>query len=551
MNAPQKSQPDSNRAETAQRKSSVVLLAILDGFGLRADSHMNAVSAADTPTLNHLFETCPNIPIDGSGFAVGLPAGQMGNSEVGHLNLGAGRVVYQDITLIDKEIAAGGFFSNPKLCAALSAVKARSGAVHLLGLVSDGCVHSSLNHIKALVRMTAMYKAPELYLHAFTDGRDTPPKSGAGYLREVNGYFEEFGLGKIASVQGRYWGMDRDKRWDRIQLGYDALVKGQGEQTADFVGSVEARYEAGETDEFLKPLVAEASDSNSRIKSGDLVICFNFRADRMREICYYLTGSNLKGAPAPDAVGIDLLTMTNYDSELTSATVLYPPRAHKNILGEVIAANGMRQLRIAETEKYPHVTFFFNGGSETPFAGEDRVLIQSPNVATYDLQPEMSIAEVREKLCERILSRKYDVIILNFANCDMVGHTGSLSAATKAVEAVDGALGEVLKALDEVGGDALITADHGNAEQMYDPTTKGPFTAHTTNLVPLIFYGPNKAHFVNPRQGGVLADISPTILDLLGIEKPQEMSGESFSQVSVSISSDSSSTAPSVTDSKV
>ncbi len=517
----------SSQLKSPSRKSSVVLLAILDGFGLRADSLMNAVSAARKPTLERLFKSCPNIPIDGSGLSVGLPAGQMGNSEVGHLNIGAGRVIDQDITLIDKEIAEGGFFSNARLCAALSAVKARKRAVHLLGLVSDGCVHSSLNHIKALVRMAAMNKVPELYLHCFTDGRDTPPHSSVDYLQTVNGFFEEFGLGQIASVQGRYWGMDRDKRWDRMQLGYDALVKGEGEQTSDLIASIEKRYAAGESDEFLKPLIV-TEGADSRIKAGDLVICFNFRADRMRQICYYLSGVSLKGAPSPKALGVDLLTMTNYDSELTSATVLYPPRTHKNILGEVVAANGLRQLRIAETEKYPHVTFFFNGGSETPFAGEDRELIQSPKVATYDLQPEMSIAEVTSKLCDKIASQTYDVIILNYANCDMVGHTGSLPAAIKAVEAVDSSLALALEALHKVGGDALITADHGNAEQMYDPITKGPFTAHTTNLVPLIFYGPNKAYFENPRQGGVLADLAPTILDLLGIEKPAEMTGETF-----------------------
>ncbi len=515
--------------KSSQRKSDMVLLTILDGCGLRADAYMNAVSGADTPTLERLFKSCPNIPIDGSGLSVGLPAGQMGNSEVGHLNLGAGRVVYQDITLIDKEIAEGGFFSNPRLCAALSAVKARGGAVHLLGLVSDGCIHSSMEHIKALVRMAAMSKVSELYLHAFTDGRDTPPKSGIGYLQKVMNYFDEFGLGRIGSVQGRYWGMDRDKRWDRIQLGYDAIVKGIGERTDALLDSIKKRYDADETDEFLKPLVVNQPDGvNASIKSGDLVICFNFRSDRMRQICYYLTGSHLKDAPSPEALGIDLLTMTNYDSQLTAATVLYPPRKHKHILGEVVSSAGMKQLRIAETEKYPHVTFFFNGGNETPFAGEDRVLVQSPKVATYDLQPEMSIAEVTEKLCERIRSKSYDLIILNYANCDMVGHTGSLEAATKAVEAVDSSLAKALDALDEVNGDALITADHGNAEQMYDPVTKGPHTAHTTNLVPLIFYGPNKRYFANPRRGGVLADIAPTILDLLGIPKPVEMTGETF-----------------------
>ncbi|HSG98659.1 MAG TPA: 2,3-bisphosphoglycerate-independent phosphoglycerate mutase, partial [candidate division Zixibacteria bacterium] len=441
----------------------------------------------------------------------------------------AGRIVYQDITLIDKEIAEGKFFANPRLTAAISALKARGGALHILGLVSDGCVHSSLRHLHATLRQAAMSKLPNVFVHAFTDGRDTAPTSGAGYLTEILGYFSELNVGRLATVMGRYWAMDRDRRWERTQLAYDAMVKRQGEECDDPIAAVKKRYTAGETDEFLKPLiVCQPASVDARIKRGDLVLCLNFRADRMRQICYYLTGATLKGAPAPAALGVDLLTMTNYDSELSAATVLYPPRSLNNILGAVIADHGLRQLRIAETEKYPHVTFFFSGGREAPFTNEDRELIPSPKVATYDLQPEMSLPQVTETLVEKIRSQTYDLIILNYANCDMVGHTGSLKAAIKAVEAVDHALGEALAALDEVGGDALITADHGNAEQMYDPATNGPHTAHTTNLVPLIFYGPNKNRFNNPRRGGVLADIAPTILELLGIPKPAEMTGESF-----------------------
>lgn len=517
-------------SQSNTRLTPTALLVVLDGLGLRADAHYNAVSAANTPTLERLFRECPNIPIDGSGLAVGLPPGQMGNSEVGHLNLGAGRVVYQDITLIDKEISEGGFFSNPRLTSACSALKSRGGALHLMGLVSDGCVHSSLNHIRALIKHAALHKLPEVYLHAFTDGRDTSPKSGIGYLRACESYFKEFNVGKLATVMGRYWAMDRDRRWERTQKAYDAMVNGKGEQSADIFADVQRRYDKNETDEFLEPFVIEQpAGVSARIKSGDLVIGFNFRADRMRQICYYLSGSGLKGAPAPEALGVDLLSMTNYDSELGAATVLYPPRPMENILGAVVAEAGLKQLRISETEKYPHVTFFFNGGREEPYEGENRELIQSPKVPTYDLQPEMSLPEVTRVLCESIREKKYDLIVLNYANCDMVGHTGSLEAATKAVEAVDSGLAQVLAALDEVGGDALITADHGNAEQMYDPKTDGPHTAHTTNLVPLIFYGPNKLRFANPRRGGVLADIAPTLLELLGIAKPAEMTGESFS----------------------
>ncbi|MFQ5606406.1 MAG: 2,3-bisphosphoglycerate-independent phosphoglycerate mutase [Candidatus Zixiibacteriota bacterium] len=507
----------------------MVLLAILDGLGLRADSRSNAVASARTPTLERLFKSCPNVPIDGSAEAVGLPAGQMGNSEVGHLNLGAGRVVYQDITLIDKEISEGKFFSHPALCASMKALKSRGGALHLLGLVSDGCVHSSLNHLQALIKLSAMFKLPEVCIHAFTDGRDTPPTSGAGYLETVQGFLEDFGVGRLATVMGRYWVMDRDRRWERTTLAYDALVSAEGRRTSDIFDSLQECYGAGETDEFLKPFIVNQPDgADARIKARDLVVCFNFRADRMRQICYFLTGSALKQAPSPEALGIELLTMTNYDRELEATTVLYPPRRLSNILGQTISECGLKQLRIAETEKYPHVTFFFNGGVEQPFDGEDRTLVPSPKVATYDLKPEMSIVEVTDRLCESIRSNSYDVVILNYANPDMVGHTGSLKAATLAVEAVDKNLARTLQALDDVGGDALITADHGNCEKMYDEKSGGPHTAHTTNLVPLIFYGPNRELFVSPRTGGVLADIAPTILELLGIELPAEMTGRSF-----------------------
>ena len=506
----------------------MVLLAILDGLGLRSDSKDNAVCLAKTPTLERLVRECPNIPIDGSGLAVGLPEGQMGNSEVGHLNIGAGRVVYQDITLIDKSIRDGDFFSNPVLATGMKALKTSGGALHLLGLVSDGCVHSSLYHLSALIRMSALFKLPQVYLHAFTDGRDTSPTAGAGYIDQALGYFKEFGIGKLATVIGRYWAMDRDRRWERTQLAFDAMINRKGVVVADPIAALKKQYKAGETDEFVKPLIIEQeSDADATIKKGDLVVCFNFRADRLRQICYFLTGSNLKGAPAPEALGVDLITMTKYDGGL-EAKIAFPPRSMNSILAEVVSNHSLKQLRIAETEKYPHVTFFFNGGREEPFPGEERKLIASPYVTTYDLKPEMSSVAVTDELCARIRSREYDLIILNFANPDMVGHTGSLPATIKAVEAVDTGLGRVLAALDEVDGDALITADHGNAETMIDPKTGGPLTSHTTSLVPLIFCGPRRNLFFNPRSNGVLADIAPTILELLGIDKPEEMTGRSF-----------------------
>ncbi|MCH9032541.1 MAG: 2,3-bisphosphoglycerate-independent phosphoglycerate mutase, partial [candidate division Zixibacteria bacterium] len=353
----------------------MVLLAILDGLGLRSDSKDNAVCLAKTPTLERLVKECPNIPIDGSGPAVGLPAGQMGNSEVGHLNIGAGRVVYQDITLIDEFIRDGNFFSNSLLATGMKGLKMRGGALHLLGLVSDGRVHSSLYHLSALVRMAAMFKLPQVYLHAFTDGRDTSPTAGAGYIEQALGYFSEFGIGKLATVIGRYWAMDRDRRWERTQLAYDAMIKREGAVVADPVAALKEQYQAGETDEFVKPLIVEQEpDANTAIKNGDLVICFNFRADRLRQICYFLTGSALKGAPAPGALGVDLITMTKYDGEL-EAKIAFAPRHMNSILGEVVSNHSLKQLRISETEKYPHVTFFFNGGREEPFPGEEHKLI--------------------------------------------------------------------------------------------------------------------------------------------------------------------------------
>jgi len=515
------------------------LLCILDGFGLRDQTEHNAVALAHKPNFEKLITTCPHVSIEGSGLAVGLPEGQMGNSEVGHLNIGAGRVVYQDVTRIDKAIADGDFFTNQVLLDGLKKAVKDNKAVHLFGLVSDGCVHSSMEHIKALATMAKDAGVTDLYLHAFMDGRDTPPRSGAEYMREMVDFFAKLGLGRVATVSGRYYGMDRDKRWERIEKSYQTIVHGTGERFDNAVAAIEKSYDADVTDEFIVPVVIGSDDSDEgRLREGDTAIFFNFRSDRVRQLCHVLTGTDPDDFPHPDNPTIHLITMTEYDVTLSSAHVAFPPVHLDNIFGEVISRAGLRQLRIAETEKYAHVTFFFNGGVEKPFDKEDRALIPSPKVATYDLQPEMSSVAVADEATRRIRSGKYDVVILNFANCDMVGHSGIEAAAIKAVEAVDAGLGEVLAAVNDVGGQALITADHGNAEQMYDPSTDGPHTAHTTNPVPCVFYdSTGECGKVHLRQGGKLADLAPTIMQCLGITQPEEMTGVSLlvaGEVSVS-----------------
>lgn len=515
------------------------LLCILDGFGLSTQTEHNAVALARKPTIDKLMQTCPFVTIEGSGLAVGLPEGQMGNSEVGHLNIGAGRVVYQEVTRIDKAITDGDFFDNQAFRDGMKKAVANGKAVHLFGLVSDGCVHSSMVHIKALAKMAKDNGVTRLYLHAFMDGRDTPPRSGAEYMREMVAYFNELGLGRVATVSGRYYGMDRDKRWERVEKSYQAIVNGVGERCDDPVAAIKKSYDADVTDEFIIPVVMNLDKPNEgRLQSGDTAIFFNFRADRVRQLCHLLTGDDPDGFPHPDNPTVHLITMTEYDVTLKTAHIAFPPVHLHNIIGEVIAREGLRQLRIAETEKYAHVTFFFNGGVERPFENEDRALIPSPKVATYDLQPEMSSVAVADEAAKRIRSGKYDVVILNFANCDMVGHSGIEAAAIKAVEAVDAGLAKVLAAVDAVGGQAIITADHGNAEQMYDPTTDGPHTAHTTNPVPCIFYdSTGKCGKIHLRGGGRLADLAPTILQCLGINQPEEMTGVSLlvaGEVSVS-----------------
>ncbi|PWB75318.1 2,3-bisphosphoglycerate-independent phosphoglycerate mutase [candidate division GN15 bacterium] len=513
-----------------------VLLCVLDGFGLREATPDNAVAAAVKPVYDRLLQTCPHTAIDGSGPSVGLPVGQMGNSEVGHLNLGAGRVVYQDITRIDKAIDTGEFFDNEVLCAGMERIAAEGKAVHLFGLVSDGCVHSSLKHLFALVELAHRKKVKELYLHAFTDGRDTPPNSGQHYLAEVIKKFQEIGLGRVSTVAGRYYGMDRDRRWERTDKSYRAIVYGEGPRFRDPVSAITASYEEQITDEFVVPAVIDLGDpSIGRLKDRDLAIMFNFRSDRARQLSYMLVGHDILGYVHPQHPVIELITMTNFDQKLFEAKVAFHQRPIRNTLAELLSKAGMKQLHTAETEKYAHVTFFFNGGVEEPALGEDRDMIASPKVPTYDLQPEMSAAPVTTNAIMRIGSNAYGFVLVNYANCDMVGHTGVFSAAKRAVEAVDTQLGRLLQAVDEQKGVALITADHGNAEMMIDPRTGGPWTAHTTNLVPFILYdptgvlngqsGPGK---ISLRQGGVLADVAPTVLEIFGLPIPKEMTGKSL-----------------------
>jgi 2,3-bisphosphoglycerate-independent phosphoglycerate mutase len=514
----------------------LVLLCVLDGFGLREATPDNAVAAASKPTYDHLIQTCPHTAIDGSGPAVGLPVGQMGNSEVGHLNLGGGRVVYQDISRIDKAIETGEFFDNEVLGAGMERVASEGKAVHLFGLVSDGCVHSSLKHLYALAELAQRKKVKELYLHAFMDGRDTPPTSGKRYLADVMRKFEEIGLGRISTVAGRYYGMDRDRRWERTDKAYRAIVYGEGPRFSDPIAAITASYESQVTDEFVVPAVIDLGDSSKgRLRDRDLAIMFNFRSDRARQLSYMLVGHDILGYVHPEHPVIELITMTNFDVKLFEAKVAFHQRPLRNTLGEVLSKAGIKQLRTAETEKYAHVTFFFNGGIEEPYLGEDRDMIASPKVATYDMQPEMSSVQVTSNAIMRIRHDTYGFVLVNYANCDMVGHTGVFAAAKRAVEAVDSALGQLLEVIKEKRGVALITADHGNAEEMIDPATGGPWTAHTTNLVPFILYDPTGQLNGKPgsggiklRDGGVLADVAPTILEILNLPQPKEMTGKSL-----------------------
>ncbi len=504
----------------------MIILVIIDGYGINPNPKGNAIYLAKKPNLDHLILKYPHTQLQTSGLAVGLPEGQMGNSEVGHMNIGAGRVVYQDITRIDKSIAEGSFFKNKALLSAINWPKEKNCALHLMGLVSDGGVHSSLNHLFALLKMAKDNQVKEVYVHAFLDGRDTSPTAGVRYLRQLQEKMQELGVGKLSTVVGRYYAMDRDKRWDRTKKGYDAIVKGEGEFSEDITATIEKFYAENITDEFMLPIVLgekKAGKLSGRVKDQDAVIYFNFRADRARQLSFALTDCNFKEFPKEN-VKVHLVSMCWYHDNL-EAEIAFLNQKLENNLGEFISRLGKKQLRMAETEKYAHVTFFFNGGYETPYPGEERIMIPSAKVATYDLKPEMSAYEVTEKVISEIKSIKYDLIILNYANPDMVGHTGVIPAAVKAVETVDECIGKVIEAVKEVDGTALITADHGNCEMMIDYQSGKVHTAHTTFPVPLILV---KNNFKLKLKEGKLADIAPTILDLMGTEKPKEMEGVSL-----------------------
>ncbi len=489
----------------------------MDGWGIgdAADPH-NAIAVAKTPIIDGLLANYPNTTLKCSGEAVGLPDGQMGNSEVGHTNIGAGRIVYQELTRITKAIREGAFFENPVFMDVVKSVKENDGALHLMGLVSDGGVHSHNTHLYALLEMAKRAGVQKVYVHAFLDGRDVPPSSAADYVQQLEDKIKEIGTGKIATVAGRYYAMDRDKRWERVEKAYRALALAEGVKGNHAVEAIRASYDGGVTDEFVVPVVV---GDYSGMRNGDGAIFFNFRPDRAREMTHAFTDVTFDGF-ARKTLQIKFVTMTQYEEGL-NVEIAYKPQQLTNTLGEVLEKEGMRQLRIAETEKYAHVTFFFNGGVEEPFQGEDRILIPSPKVATYDLKPEMSAIEVTDKVVEEIEAKKQDMIILNFANGDMVGHTGVMEAAVKAVETVDTCVGRMVEAIRKVGGTICITADHGNAEVMFDETTGGPFTAHTTNDVPFIVVS-DAIKTVKP---GALCDIAPTLLKIAGVKIPEEMTG--------------------------
>jgi 2,3-bisphosphoglycerate-independent phosphoglycerate mutase len=495
-------------------------LIIMDGFGLSDQVAGNAIRAAQTPRLDKLFASNAYTTLKASGLDVGLPDGQMGNSEVGHTNIGAGRVVFQDLPRITRAVEDGSFFENPAYLHAMEACKQNHTSLHLMGLLSDGGVHSHLSHLFALLEMAKAQGLTDVYIHAFLDGRDVSPTSGEGFVTQTVEKCRELGVGKIATISGRYYAMDRDKRWDRLEQAYDAMVYGEGAAYNPVpVAAVKDSYARGVTDEFMEPVVCCREGC---ISDNDSVIFFNFRPDRARELTRALVDPEFKGF-THQYFPLTFVCNTEYDASMPNVEVAFPRTVVSNGLGEYLSRLGLTQLRIAETEKYAHVTFFFNGGDETVFPGEDRVLIPSPKVATYDLQPEMSAAEVTAKCVERIESGAYDVIILNFANCDMVGHTGNFDAAVKAVETVDTCVGKVVDATLKMGGIAMITADHGNAEQMKEPDGS-PMTAHTTNPVPFVLVGAGS----ELRTDGRLADIAPTILDVLGYERPEEMTGKTL-----------------------
>ena len=501
-----------------------VLLIILDGWGYRAERAANAIALANTPNYTRLLKSYPSTVVHTSGERVGLPDGLMGNSEVGHLNIGAGRIVYQEITRIDASILRGEFFEKPPLLELMK--HGRESRLHLLGLLSDGGVHSHQEHLYALLKMARQNEVRDVFVHVFLDGRDTPPNNGVGYISALEQKMREYNVGQIASVSGRYYAMDRDNRWDRIQLAYDAMVNGESPASyADPKSAVTDSYHRGVTDEFVVPVVITGrhNEPTAKIRPGDAAMCFNFRADRARQITRALTDASLdkfarRNFPAP----LHYLGMTRYDRTFTLPYV-FPPQQLTHIMANVMADANLKNLRVAETEKYAHVTYFFNGGVEKAYPGEERILVPSPKIATYDLKPEMSAAGIKDVVVKAVRDTKFDVLIINFANADMVGHSGKLEAAIKAVETVDACLGEIEPAVRAQGGAMIITADHGNAELMVDPATGGPHTAHTTNPVPLILVAEKRP--TRLAEGGALADVAPTLLGVMALPQPREMTG--------------------------
>jgi 2,3-bisphosphoglycerate-independent phosphoglycerate mutase len=506
-------------------KPDFAAIVILDGWGIGCDYPGNAVLKADTPVFDKLFAENPHTTLKASGLSVGLPEGQMGNSEVGHLNIGAGRVVYQEFTRISKSIENKDFFEKIEFKNAVENCKLNNSKLHLMGLLSPGGVHSHNSHLYALLDYAKSEGLSEVYIHCFLDGRDVPPSSGKEDILQLQKKLEEIGVGKIATVSGRYYAMDRDKRWDRTEKAYNAIVLGEGAKAESPYELVESSYREGITDEFIVPTVITSGGNPVAIMdSGDSVIFYNFRPDRARQITRAIIDENFEGFQRKQKVNVFFVGMTQYDATIENIQIAFKPQSHENTLGEYLSNQGKTQLRIAETEKYAHVTFFFNGGVEKENPGEDRVLIPSPKVATYDLKPEMSALELADEAVKRIKSEKYDFMVLNFANPDMVGHTGNMDAAVKALEAVDTCLGKVIDAINEIGGSALITADHGNAEEMKDCKTGATLTAHSTNEVPLILVGKENVEL----KPGILADIAPTVLDIMKLEVPREMTGESL-----------------------
>ena len=497
-----------------------VALIIMDGYGINTNTEGNAIAAAKKPRLDEFFAKYPNTQLSASGLDVGLPDGQMGNSEVGHTNIGAGRVVYQMLVKISKDITDGKINDIKALSDAMDKAKANGKSLHLMGLLSNGGVHSHNEHLYGLLRMANKKGLNEVYVHTFLDGRDVPPTSGADFMAELQHEIDEIGTGSIATVMGRFYAMDRDNAWDRVEKAYDAIVKGEGVQETDAVTAVKNSYANDVTDEFVVPTVV---DKNGQVKEGDSVIFFNFRPDRARQITRTFVDPEFTGFKRT-YFPVNFVCMTQYDETMPNVDVAYPPESLDMTFGEYVSKKGLTQLRIAETQKYAHVTFFFNGGEEKQFEGEERILIKSPDVETFDMKPEMSAYEVTDAVIDAINADKFDVIILNYANCDMVGHTGIMEAAISAVEAVDECVGKVVDAILEKGGQAIITADHGNADCLIDPVTKAPFTAHTTNPVPMVLIGAGDVKL----KMGRLCDLCPTMLDLMGLEKPEPMTGISL-----------------------